>query len=205
MKLTATRQPVFRGPAAWAEILPNDWHYPELTEKITADVAIVGAGFAGMAAARRLLQLDPSLKIVLLDAGRVAEGGTGRNSGFMIDLPHDLASEDYAGAGDDTQLTRLNRHAINFARQAVEEYGVPRDFFDPVGKVNGVATARGSASSMRSATRSSKRRPKPPATRKRRCWAICSSWRRSSWAISCDKGIQALTTRRSRRTIRSSG
>jgi glycine/D-amino acid oxidase-like deaminating enzyme len=38
---------------------------------------------------------------VLLEAGRVAEGAAGRNSGFMIDLPHELTSEDYAGAGDD--------------------------------------------------------------------------------------------------------
>ena len=86
-----------------------------------ARIAIVGGGFAGLSAARRLQQIDPRLEVVILDAARIAEGGTGRNSGFMIDLPHDLTSSDYAGAGEghDRQLTRLNRHAIDFAAAAV--------------------------------------------------------------------------------------
>ena len=89
-----------------------------------ADVCIVGAGFAGLSAARRLRQIAPDCHIVILDAGRVAEGGAGRNSGFMIDLPHELTSSDYAGAGPsrDRELTRLNRHAIDFAAAAVADY-----------------------------------------------------------------------------------
>ncbi len=55
----------------------------------------------------------------MLEAGRLAEGASGRNSGFMIDLPHDLTSDDYAGHGDDRAMIALNRHAIAFARDAV--------------------------------------------------------------------------------------
>ena len=73
----------------------------------------------------------------------MAEGAAGRNSGFMIDLPHDLASEDYAGSGDDRKVISLNRQAIDFARSAVEEYGIDANYFDPVGKVNGAASAAG--------------------------------------------------------------
>ncbi|WP_244743369.1 NAD(P)/FAD-dependent oxidoreductase [Mesorhizobium sp. L-8-10] len=101
---------------------------------------MVGAGFAGLSAARRLTQLQPGARIVVLEAGRVAEGSAGRNSGFMIDLPHDLASDDYAGSGDDRALIALNRQAIAFARAAVEEYGIDPNYFDPVGKVNGAAS-----------------------------------------------------------------
>ncbi|MEO0678765.1 MAG: FAD-dependent oxidoreductase, partial [Pseudomonadota bacterium] len=108
-------------------------------------VAIVGAGFAGLSAARRVLQIWPQARVVVLEAWRVADGAAGRNSGFMIDLPHDLASEDYAGAGDDQTLTRLNRQAIAFAQEAVAEYGIAPDFFDPAGKVNGAATEAGDA------------------------------------------------------------
>jgi glycine/D-amino acid oxidase-like deaminating enzyme len=60
----------------------------------------------------------------------------------MIDLPHDLASDDYAGAGDDRALINLNRHAITFAGDAVEEYGIDPNFFDRAGKVNGAASAK---------------------------------------------------------------
>lgn len=139
----AARTPSFNSPAAWAEILGG---YPDpdpLEGDITADVTVIGAGFAGLSAARRLRQLDPALKVVVLDALRIAEGSAGRNSGFMIDLPHDLASDDYAGSGDDQSLIALNRQAIAFARQAVEDYAIPPAFADPVGKVNGAASDAG--------------------------------------------------------------
>ena len=141
----ARRLPVHKGPAAWSTILPEQPAPVPLEDNITADVAVVGAGFAGLSAARRLLQIDPSLKVVVLEAGRVAEGAAGRNSGFMIDLPHDLASDDYAGSGDDRTVTALNRQAIAFALSAAEDYAIPRDFVDPVGKVNGAASAAGHA------------------------------------------------------------
>lgn len=145
MTYTACRTPVHRGPAAWAEILGPGVTYPSLEQHITADVVIVGAGFAGLSAARRVQQIDPAARVVVLEAGRVAEGAAGRNSGFMIDLPHDLVSEDYAGPGDDRALTGLNRQAIGFAHQAVQEFGIDPAFFDRVGKVNGAAGAAGDA------------------------------------------------------------
>ncbi|WP_299141576.1 FAD-binding oxidoreductase [uncultured Tateyamaria sp.] len=145
MTFVARRLPSHRGPAAWAEILGPGARYPRLEGDLTADVVVIGAGFAGLSAARRVLQLRPDARVVVLEAGRIAEGAAGRNSGFMIDLPHDLASEDYAGAGDDRTLTRLNRAAIAFGQEAVAEYGLPRDVFDPAGKVNGAATAQGDA------------------------------------------------------------
>lgn len=136
----ARRLPQHRGPAAWASILGDGPAFPRLQDHTTADVTIIGAGFAGLSAARRLQELDPELNIIVLDAGRIAEGAAGRNSGFMIDLPHDLASEDYAGEGDDQQLTTLNRKAQAFAASAVSEFGIDPAFFDPVGKVNGAAS-----------------------------------------------------------------
>ncbi|PYF08178.1 glycine/D-amino acid oxidase-like deaminating enzyme [Rhodobacter viridis] len=142
---SAVRTPRHRGPAAWSAILPGQAPPRPLAGGMTADHAIVGAGFAGLAAARRLRELDPRAKVVVLEAGRIAEGASGRNSGFMIDLPHDLASDDYSGHGDDRLMIGLNRQAIAFARKAVEEYGIPADYFDPCGKVNGAASATADA------------------------------------------------------------
>lgn len=117
----------------------------ELDDNQSVDFAIVGAGFAGLSAARRILRLQPNARIAVIEAGRVAEGTAGRNSGFMIDLPHDLASDDYAGSGDDRKMITLNRQAIAFARSAVEEYQIDPNFFDPVGKVNGAVSAKAEA------------------------------------------------------------
>jgi len=132
--------PALPGPAAWNAILGPAPAYAPLTGTHRADVVIVGAGFAGLSAARRLRQIDPRASVVVLEAGRVAEGSAGRNSGFMIDLPHDLTSEDYAGAGDDRAMIALNRRAIAFAAEAVQDYGIDQGFFDPAGKINGAAS-----------------------------------------------------------------
>ncbi|MGJ8625645.1 MAG: NAD(P)/FAD-dependent oxidoreductase [Sulfitobacter sp.] len=140
---TARRTPQFDSPAAWAEIIGGYATAQMFGGSQTADVMIIGAGFAGLSAAQRLRQLDPGLKICVLDALRVGEGTAGRNSGFMIDLPHDLASDDYAGTGDDRALITLNRQAIAFARAAVAQYGIDPAFADPVGKVNGAASQAG--------------------------------------------------------------
>jgi glycine/D-amino acid oxidase-like deaminating enzyme len=107
------------------------------------DVAIIGGGFAGLSAARRLHQIDPRLRIAVVEAGRLAEGASGRNSGFMIDLPHDVSSEDYSGKGlaADQEIIALNRAAISFARSNVQDYGIAPAFFDPAGKINGAASA----------------------------------------------------------------
>ena len=115
--LRAIRIPVFNGPAGWNALLPALAPRARLEGEAEYDIAIVGGGFAGLSAARRLHQIDPALRVVILDATRIAEGGTGRNSGFMIDLPHELTSGDYAagGAGRDRALTRLNareRHIV---------------------------------------------------------------------------------------------
>lgn len=142
---SAKRQPVHRGPAAWNAILGPQPAARALEEDCAVDFAVVGAGFAGLSAARRLRQLQPTARIAVLDAGRVAEGSAGRNSGFMIDLPHELTSDDYSGSGDDRAMIALNRHAIGFAGQAVEEYGIDRNYFDPAGKINGAVSASAQA------------------------------------------------------------
>ena len=142
-----SRIPVHTGLAAWSEILGPARRRAPLGASTGCDVAIVGAGFAGLSAARRLRQLAPDAKLVVLDAGHVAEGAAGRNSGFMIDLPHDLTSDDYAGAAAarDLALTRLNRAAIAFAAEAVKEHGISPAYFQRSGKINAAASEVGLA------------------------------------------------------------
>jgi glycine/D-amino acid oxidase-like deaminating enzyme len=87
----------------------------------------------------------PGSKIAILEAGSVAEAASGRNSGFMIDLPHELTSDDYSGQGDDRTVTALNRLGQAFAGDAVEEYGIDPNYFDKAGKINGAASAEADA------------------------------------------------------------
>lgn len=139
-----SRLPKDPGRTGWNALLPAPPPARVLDGRITADWLVIGAGFAGLAAARRLSQLRPGERIVLLEATRVGEGPAGRNSGFMIDLPHELASDGYAGAAErDARQIRMNRAAIAFAAEAAEEYRLPAEAFSRDGKVNAAATEGG--------------------------------------------------------------
>jgi glycine/D-amino acid oxidase-like deaminating enzyme len=139
------RMPAENGVSGWEAISRRSLPVRSLEGNVTADWLIIGAGFAGLSAARRLLQLRPDDKIVVLDASEVGKGTSGRNSGFMIDVPHNLSSSEYSSGGlDATRLEMAqNRAAIAFAKEAADEYGMSPDTFDPAGKINAAATARG--------------------------------------------------------------
>jgi len=139
------RLPVENGVSGWEAISNRSFPVHSLEGNVTADWLIIGAGFAGLSAARRLLELRPDDRIVIMDASEIGKGTSGRNSGFMIDVPHNLSSGEYSsGSADETRVEMAqNRSAIAFATQAAAEYGMSRETFDPSGKINAAATARG--------------------------------------------------------------
>jgi Glycine/D-amino acid oxidases (deaminating) len=48
------------------------------------DVAIIGGGIMGAATAYQLSRRDPSLKIAIIEAGKLASAATGRSAGFVL-------------------------------------------------------------------------------------------------------------------------
>lgn len=66
------------------------------------DAVVIGAGYTGVAAARRLAERCPGNAIALLDASTVGEGNPGRNSGFLLEvaLAHDA---------DTANMSRMRR------------------------------------------------------------------------------------------------
>ena len=140
------RLPHDPGPAGWNRLLQKPKPAVRLEDKITSDWLVIGAGFAGLAAAHRLCKQAQGDKIVVLDAVRVGDGPAGRNSGFMIDLPHDLTSADYGGGLDtDLDQTHDNRLGITHASEMAAEYHLSKEAFSLCGKINGAATAKGQA------------------------------------------------------------
>ena len=87
----------------------------------SADWVVIGGGFAGLAAARRLGELRPGDRVVLLEAGRIGENASGRNSGFVIDLPHALSREQ---PEHDRRQIRINRQAIAWLADLVERHRI---------------------------------------------------------------------------------
>ena len=90
--------------SGWYAILPQPAPANRLKGHQVADWVVVGAGVTGLAAARRLAELAPEARIILLDEYRVGYGASWRNSGFIIDTPH-LTEE--IDADSNRRLSRL--------------------------------------------------------------------------------------------------
>lgn len=78
--------PDYQLKSGWNALLPAREVQPALREKRAADVVIIGAGFTGLACARRWQKLSPQARVVVIDASEIGEGNPGRNSGFLLDV-----------------------------------------------------------------------------------------------------------------------
>ena len=56
---------------------------PELTKDIRSDLLVIGAGYTGLWTALLAKEQNPTRDVVLLEAGEVATGASGRNGGFV--------------------------------------------------------------------------------------------------------------------------
>jgi len=93
-----------RQASGWYAILPEPPPANRLEGDQVADWVVVGAGVTGLAAARRLAELAPEARIILLESYRVGYGASGRNAGFIIDTPHLTEEFDH---DDNRRVSRL--------------------------------------------------------------------------------------------------
>ena len=56
-----------------------------LSSDLSCEWLIIGAGYTGLSAARKLGQLYPKQKILLVDSQLAGEGASSRNSGYLVD------------------------------------------------------------------------------------------------------------------------
>ncbi|MGI9518329.1 MAG: NAD(P)/FAD-dependent oxidoreductase [Pirellulaceae bacterium] len=95
-----------------------------LTGGRTARFVVIGAGFTGLAAARRLAELFPQESICLIDALGVGDGAAGRNCGFVVPIAHFRDENDSA----DQRLYRLGLAGLHKLEQLVGRFGIPCDW-----------------------------------------------------------------------------
>ena len=70
---------------SWINDLNPRTNIKSLFSNEECDWLIIGAGYTGLSAARKLGQINSNLKIVLADAQLAGEGASGRNSGYLVD------------------------------------------------------------------------------------------------------------------------
>jgi glycine/D-amino acid oxidase-like deaminating enzyme len=133
--------PVNDAHNGWNLILPPRTPKPSLAGDVRADWVVVGGGYAGLAAARRLARNRPNDSIVVIEAGVCGENASGRNSGFGIDLPHVVgnAQDDLAGA---RAHMRLANAALDHLEEIVAAHDIACDW-SRAGKYQAAVSARG--------------------------------------------------------------
>lgn len=98
-----------------------------------ADYAVVGGGFTGLAAAAWLRKLAPKKSVVVLEAGRIGAGASGRTGGIAL---AELASGDAPGLGD----------VLQGFQEILKEFGVLCDLALPgaweIGRNNALPNSR---------------------------------------------------------------
>lgn len=131
------------GDCGWYQSLPPRAAVSPLNGDEKADYVVIGAGFAGLAIARRLAEQAPQARIVLVDAQRVGQGASGRNSGFVIDLPHKFSLE-HPDPAHKQKILNLNRRAIALLGERIEQHQIDCQW-SAAGKYQGAVGERGLA------------------------------------------------------------
>lgn len=135
--------PAYPEPCGWNALLPPRTSKPPAKGEITAKYAIVGAGFTGLAVARRLSELDPAADIVVLEATTVGEGSSARNSGFIspTDIPDGPTEAAVARA---TAVNRYGTEGFDDLVALIKQHAIDCDL-RPSGRLKAAATPLGEA------------------------------------------------------------
>ncbi|MDA9933723.1 FAD-binding oxidoreductase [Candidatus Pelagibacter sp.] len=89
---------------------------------------VIGAGYTGLSAARKLGQLYPNQKIIIVDAQLAGEGASSRNSGYLVDTTLN------DGFTSNKELDNYKKKAdiydlgINTVKKFISEYQVDCDW-----------------------------------------------------------------------------
>jgi glycine/D-amino acid oxidase-like deaminating enzyme len=98
-----------------------------------ADVAIVGGGFTGLAAAYFIKQRFPEMSVAVLESAFIGFGSSGRNSGVAsASVGHDPERLKRAhGIESTARLARLHREAVSLLEELIERHDIECDYEKP--------------------------------------------------------------------------
>ena len=98
---------------------------PQLIGRSEADLIIVGGGFTGLWAAILAKEADPGSDVVLVEAGKVAYGASGRPGGIVsTSVMHGLSNALRIFPNDLEALERLGHDNMTGFRRTLEDHGI---------------------------------------------------------------------------------
>ncbi|WP_043286132.1 NAD(P)/FAD-dependent oxidoreductase [Paraburkholderia oxyphila] len=101
---------------------------PKLTRDTTADLLIVGGGFTGLWAAVQAKEQMPELDVVVIEAGRVAHGASGRAGGIIsTSVMHGLPNAVRVFPNDIAQLEEFGHRNLDGFEETLKRYDIDAD------------------------------------------------------------------------------
>ncbi|MCA3280045.1 MAG: FAD-binding oxidoreductase [Roseomonas sp.] len=115
--------PLYTDHSGFNALLPKRTACAQAEGDLAADHVVVGAGYTGLAAARRLAELQPQARIIVIEATEIGEGSSGRNSGFASprDLPSGPSTGDLQHAD---ALNRFTEEGWAWLMAPIEQHGI---------------------------------------------------------------------------------
>ena len=118
-----------RAAIFWLESPARPGPLPPLAADVTCDLLVIGGGFSGLWTALLAKQRDPERDVVLVESGRIADGASGRNGGFVSpSLTHGIANGSERWPGDMPELLRLGHANLDAIEAAIESFGIDCGF-----------------------------------------------------------------------------
>ena len=100
-----------------------------LTADTRCDLLVIGGGFSGLWTALLAKQRNPERDVVLVEAGRIADGASGRNGGFVSpSLTHGTANGADRWPGEMAELVRLGHENLAGIEETVRAFGIDCGF-----------------------------------------------------------------------------
>ena len=99
-----------------------------LSEDKSCDWIIIGAGYTGLSAARKLSELHPKKKIIIVDAQLAGEGASGRNSGYLVDTTLNDGFTSNKKLSKYKKKTDIYQLGINTVKKFIIEHQVDCDW-----------------------------------------------------------------------------
>jgi glycine/D-amino acid oxidase-like deaminating enzyme len=113
---------------SWINELPRRENIKSVSKNEDCDWLIVGAGYTGLSAARKLSQIHPNKKIILVDAQLAGEGASGRNSGYLVDTTLNDGFTSNKELSNYKKKTEIYNLGIDTIKKFVKEYQVDCDW-----------------------------------------------------------------------------
>jgi glycine/D-amino acid oxidase-like deaminating enzyme len=135
--------PIYYSGSGWNAMLPARQPRTVLPRDTVFGTIVVGAGYTGLAAARRIAELEPDKSVLVIDAAPIAESSAGRNSGFLINLPHNTNMGGHASPLEVAhKQIRLYDAGLEWLKQLVDSNDINCGW-NPQGKYHAAATSDG--------------------------------------------------------------